>query len=72
MDSTDIPDGAHAGDEALPPNLDDLESPDSLLNGGPIRGWFRDVVTGLRTPTKASDIADRDTTSTANAPTTRR
>lgn len=56
MDITDIPDDAYAGDES-PPDLDELESPESLLTGGPIRERLLDVVTGLRTPTKVSDIA---------------
>jgi sugar-specific transcriptional regulator TrmB len=58
MDLTDIPDDAYDGTES-PPNLDDLESPDSLLRGGPIRERLLDVITGLRTPTKVSDIAER-------------
>lgn len=57
MDITDIPDDAYTDDES-PPDLDDLESPDSLLKGGSIRERLLDVVTGLRTPTKVSDIAD--------------
>lgn len=57
MDITDIPDDAYTNDES-PPDLDDIESPDSLLKGGPIRERLLDVVTGLRTPTKVSDIAD--------------
>jgi hypothetical protein len=57
MDITDIPDDAYTGDES-PPDFDGLESPDSLLKGGPIRERLFDVVTGLRTPTKVSDIAD--------------
>lgn len=57
MDITDIPDDAFAGGES-PPDIDELESPDSLLQGGPIRERLLDVVTGLRTPTKVSDIAD--------------
>jgi predicted ArsR family transcriptional regulator len=57
MDTTDIPDDAYAG-EGSPPDLDELESPGSLLEGGPIRERLLDVVTGLRTPTRVSDIAD--------------
>lgn len=57
MDITDIPDGAYTGDES-PPDIDELESPESLLKGGPIRERLLDVVTGLRIPTKVSDIAD--------------
>ena len=57
MDITDIPDDAYAGEES-PPDIDELESPESLLKGGPIRERLLDVVTGLRTPTKVSDIAD--------------
>jgi len=58
MDITEIPDDAYVGDESAPPGLDDLESPDSLLKGGPIRERLLDVVTELRTPAKVSDIAD--------------
>ena len=57
MDITDIPDDAYSGDES-PPDIDELESPESLLKGGPIRERLLDVVTGLRTPTKVSAIAD--------------
>jgi len=57
MDLTDIPDDAHDGDES-PPDLDVLESPESLLRGGPIRERLLDVVVGLRTPTKVSTIAE--------------
>jgi hypothetical protein len=57
MDITDIPDDAYAGDES-PPDLDDLESPESLLKGGPIRERLLDVIIGLRTPTKVSTIAE--------------
>jgi len=57
MDITDIPDDAYAGDES-PPDLSDLESPESLLTGGPIRERLLDSITGLRSPTKVSDIAD--------------
>jgi len=58
MNLTDIPDDAYDGEET-PPNLDELESPDSLLKGGPIRERLLDVVVGLRTPTKVSTIAER-------------
>lgn len=58
MEITDIPDDAYAGDES-PPDLDDFESPDAVFKGGPIRERLLDVVTGLRTPTKVSEIADR-------------
>jgi predicted ArsR family transcriptional regulator len=57
MDLTDIPDDAYEGDES-PPDLDALESPESLFTGGPIRERLLDVVTGLRTPTKVSAIAE--------------
>jgi len=57
MDLTDTPDDAHDGDES-PPDLDALESPESLLRGGPIRERLLDVVVGLRTPTKVSTIAE--------------
>ena len=58
MDFTDIPDGAYDGEQS-PPDLDELESPDSLFKGGPIRERLLDVVVGLRTPTKVSTIAER-------------
>ncbi len=58
MDLTDIPDGAYDGEES-PPDLDALESPDSLLKGGSIRERLFDVVVGLRTPTRVSTIAER-------------
>lgn len=57
MDLTDIPTEAYDGDES-PPDLDELESPKSLLRGGPIRERLLDIVVGLRTPTKVSTIAD--------------
>lgn len=57
MDFTDIPDDAYDGN-ASAPNLDEIESLDALLNGGPIRERLLDVVTGLRTPTKVSVIAE--------------
>ncbi|CCQ34916.1 hypothetical protein HLRTI_002325 [Halorhabdus tiamatea SARL4B] len=57
MDITDIPDDAYAGDES-PPDHSDLESPESLLTGGPIRERLLDSITGLRSPTKVSAIAD--------------
>jgi len=57
MDITDIPDNPYAGDES-PPDIDELEPPESLLEGGPIRERLLDIVTGLRTPTKVSAIAD--------------
>ncbi|ELZ31386.1 hypothetical protein C474_08792 [Halogeometricum pallidum JCM 14848] len=66
MDLTDIPDDAYAGDNSSP-DLDELESPDSLLKGGPIRERLLDVVTALRTPTKVSDIADRAACDTETA-----
>jgi hypothetical protein len=56
MDITDIPDDAYTDDKS-PPDLDDLESPDVLLTGGSIRERLLDVVTGLRTPTKVSNVA---------------
>ena len=57
MDFTDIPDDAYDGDGS-PPDLDDLESPESLLKGGPTRERIFDVVTGLRTPAKVSEVAE--------------
>ena len=58
MDPTDIPDDAYDGEES-PPNLDELESLDTLLRDGPIRERLLDVVVGVRTPTKVSTIAER-------------
>ncbi|QHS17672.1 hypothetical protein GWK26_11250 [haloarchaeon 3A1-DGR] len=57
MDLTDIPPDAYGGDET-PPDLDSLESPDSLLRDGPIRERILDVVTGLKTPTKVAAVAE--------------
>ncbi|AWB28424.1 DUF7342 family protein [Halococcoides cellulosivorans] len=57
MDITDIPDDAYAGDES-PPDLNELESLESLLTDGPIRERLLDIIIELRTPTKVSDIAD--------------
>jgi len=56
MDLTDVPEAAYDGDEA-PPDLDELESPEALLGDGPIRERLLDVVVGLRTPTKVSEVA---------------
>jgi hypothetical protein len=58
MDLTDIPGDAYDGEKS-PPDLDALESPDSLLKGGSIRERLLDVVIGLRTPTKVLTIANR-------------
>ena len=58
MNLTDIPNDAYDGEET-PPNLDELESPDSLLKSGPIRERLLDIVVGLRTPTKVSTIGQR-------------
>ena len=58
MNLTDIPDDAYDGEKS-PPDFSTLESPDSLLKGGPIRERLLDIVIGLRTPTKVSVIADR-------------
>lgn len=57
MEFTDIPEDAYAGDES-PPDLDELESADSLFKDGPIRERLLDIVVGLRSPTKVSVIAD--------------
>lgn len=57
MDFTEIPTDAYDGEES-PPDLDELESVDSLIKGGPIRERLLDVVVGLRTPTKVSTIAE--------------
>lgn len=56
MDITEIHDDAYTGEES-PPDIDELESPESLLKGGPIRERLLDVVAGLRSPTKVSEIA---------------
>ena len=58
MDLTDVPADAYDGEES-PPALDRLQSPESLLKGGPIRERLLDVVIGVRTPTKVSTIAER-------------
>ncbi|MGQ3330398.1 DUF7342 family protein [Halorubrum sp. FL23] len=58
MDTTDIPDDAYNGEESTL-NLEELESPDTLLRDGPIRERLLDVVVGVRTPTKVSTIARR-------------
>jgi len=58
MDLTDIPGDAYDGEEP-PPELDALESPDSLLKDGSIRKRLLDAVIGIRTPTKVSTIAER-------------
>ena len=58
MDLTDIPVDAYDGEES-PPDLEDLESPEELLTTGPTRERLLDVITGLRSPTKVSTIADR-------------
>ena len=57
MEITDVPDDAYAGDEA-PPDPDDLEPLETVFEGGPIRERLLDVVTGLRTPTKVSEVAE--------------
>lgn len=58
MDFTDIPADAYTGAES-PPDLESLESPESILRGGPIRERLLDVVVGLKTPTKVAAVADR-------------
>ena len=58
IDLTDIPDEAYA-DKESPPDLDGLDSLNSLFKSGPIRERFLDVIVGLRTPTKVSKIADQ-------------
>ena len=57
MHLTDIPEEAYDGDET-PPDLDEIESPEALLKDGPIRERLLDVIAGLRTPTKVSEVAD--------------
>ncbi|MFO8115059.1 MAG: hypothetical protein R6U01_06815 [Halorubrum sp.] len=66
MDPTDIPDDAYGGEES-PSDLGELESPDTLLKGGPIRERLLDIVVGLRTPTKVSTIAERADCNTETA-----
>ena len=66
MDLTDIPGEAYDGEES-PPDLDALESPDSLLKSGPIRERLFDVVVGLHTPTKVSTTAERANCDTETA-----
>lgn len=58
MDLTDVPDDAYDGEES-PPDLDTLESADSLRREGPIRERLLDVVVATRTPTKVSTVAER-------------
>lgn len=60
MDLTDIPEDAVGDGEetASPPDLDGLDSPETLLTDGPIRERLLDVVTTLRTPTRVAAIAD--------------
>ena len=58
MDFTDIPDDAY-GDQESTPDLDELESVESLLRDGPIRERLLDVLVTLCTPTKISSIAER-------------
>jgi len=58
VDLTDIPNEAYT-DKESPPDLDGLDSLDTLFKSGPIRERLLDVVVGLRTPTKVSRIADR-------------
>jgi hypothetical protein len=58
MNLTDISVDAYDGEES-PPNLDELESPDSLFKRGSIRERLLDIVVGLRTPTRVSTIAER-------------
>jgi len=57
VDLTDIPNEAYT-DKESPPDLDGLDSLDTLFKSGPIRERLLDVVVGLRTPTKVSRIAD--------------
>ncbi len=57
MELTDISGEAYDGDET-PPDVDEFESSEVLLKEGPIRERLLDVITGLRTPMKLSDVAD--------------
>ncbi len=57
MSFTEIPDDAYDGDEPIP-DFDEWDSPDSLFNEGPIRERLLDVVVGIRTPRKVSEIAE--------------
>lgn len=58
MDLSDTPDDIQDSDRA-PPELDDWESPESLLRGGPVRERVYDVLIQLREPTKVATVADR-------------
>lgn len=58
MDLSDIPDDA-PGSDGSAPDLDDWESPESLLQGGPVRERLYDVILQLRTPTTVATVADR-------------
>jgi predicted ArsR family transcriptional regulator len=57
MDLTDVPEDAYTGEES-PPDLDALESVDSVFENGPIRERLLDVIVGLRAPTRVAAIAD--------------
>lgn len=57
MDLTDVPDVRGPSEE--PPDFDDWEDPESLLNDRPIRERLLDVVLQVREPTKVAPIADR-------------
>jgi hypothetical protein len=58
MDLSDTPDDVPDPDRS-PPEFDDWESPESLLQGGPVRERLYDVILQLRTPTKVATVADR-------------
>lgn len=58
MDLTEIADDRRGTDET-PPDFTDWESPDDLLQGGPVRERIRDVILQLRDPTKVSVVAER-------------
>jgi len=66
MDLTDIP-GDMRPTDGEPPALDELETPESLLEGGPVRERLYDVVLQLREPTTVATVADRADCDTGTA-----
>jgi hypothetical protein len=58
MDLTDIPEDAREAGET-PPDLGELEPPEELVTGGPVRERLYDVLLQLREPTKVSTVAER-------------
>lgn len=58
MDVTDTPEGVPEDGET-PPSFDDLDSPETVLKGGPTRERLLDVLVQTREPTRVAEIADR-------------